>query len=84
MERRTQKTKPGPSGESLIKIWGTVIKTLGCVIDRVATGIHWNACVSVTLCLDSSAVFCLSQPWISSPCAWSTLSPYSLASAVLL
>lgn len=41
MERRTQKTKPGPSGESLIKMWGTVIKTLGCVIDRVAT--EWTA-----------------------------------------
>lgn len=39
---------------------------------------------SVILSPDSLAAACLSQAWISSPCAGNTLSPYSLASAMLL
>lgn len=55
-----------------------------CLSPSSAVGTHWNLYVSVILCLDSLATFCLSQAWISSPCAWNTLSPYSLASAMLL
>lgn len=98
MERRTQKRKPGPSRENLTKMWGIVIYSrmchrlsghrhpleFMCLSPSSAMGTHWNLYVSVILCLDSLAAFCLSQAWISSPCAWNTLSPYSLASAVLL
>ena len=44
----------------------------------------WNSWSSVALCLDNLAPFCLSQSKISSPCADNTLSPYSLACAMLL
>ena len=44
----------------------------------------WNSWSSVAVCLDNLAPFCLSRPRISSPCADNTLSPYSLACAMLL
>lgn len=47
-------------------------------------GAHWKFWVPVIPCLNSLAAFHLSQTWISSPCAWSTLSPYSLVSAMPL
>ena len=76
-------SQPPSLSRGVPKMWVTGIQSWNCISALSSHGHGAGSWVSVALCLNNLAPFCLSQSRISSPCAYNTLSPYSLARAML-